>query len=203
MFVQVKRNETWEEGNWNNFELFSSLELIVLEWRIDQMAGTTWRVRTILKSKIKVHKNDWNDQSSRETKRLSWFWSKNWIFFHFLFWGKMILKKCLGIIYIEKNRLYPIKICTSDSRIFAYFPKGLTHDFSQKIDSRPSTLRPTVGLRFAFWHVQQAFWARVNQRVCHSYKRKENNFEWESCWTFGGLLCFIKIQTLHLSFINH
>ena len=58
MFVQVKRNETWEEGNWSNFKLFSSLELIALEWRIDQMAGTTWRVRTILKSKIKVHKND-------------------------------------------------------------------------------------------------------------------------------------------------
>ena len=127
-----------------------------------------------------------------------------------------------------------MKICTSDSRIFAYFPKELTHDFwskngifvsvfalsqkwslkkfwgsfkinfkTEKIDSRPSTLRPTVGLRFAFWHVQQAFWARVNQRVCHSYKRKENNFELESCWTFAGLLCFIKIQTLHLSFINH
>ena len=58
MFVQVKRNETWEEGNWSNFELFSSLELIVLEWRIDQMAGTSWHVRTILNSKIKVHKND-------------------------------------------------------------------------------------------------------------------------------------------------
>ena len=43
MFVQVKRNETWEEGNWSNFELFSFLELIVLEWRIDQMAGTSWR----------------------------------------------------------------------------------------------------------------------------------------------------------------
>ena len=71
-------------------------------------------------------------------------------FFIFCYWGKMILKKCLGIIYIEKNRLYPIKICTSDSRIFAYFPKGLTHDFSQKIDSRPSTLRTTVGLRLVF-----------------------------------------------------
>ena len=30
MFVQVKRNETCEEGNWSNFKLFSSLELIVL-----------------------------------------------------------------------------------------------------------------------------------------------------------------------------
>jgi len=26
-----------------------------------------------------------------------------------------------------------MKICTSDRRIFAYFPKGLTHDFGQKM----------------------------------------------------------------------
>ena len=49
MFVQVKRNETWEEGNWSNFELFSSLELIVLEWRIDQMAGTTLTRKNYIK----------------------------------------------------------------------------------------------------------------------------------------------------------
>ena len=24
-------------------------------------------------------------------------------------------------------------MCTSDSRIFTYFPKGLTHDFGQKM----------------------------------------------------------------------
>ena len=36
-----------------------------------------------------------------------------------------------GIFKIEKNLLQPIKICTLDSRILAYFLKGLTHDFGQ------------------------------------------------------------------------
>ena len=34
----------------------------------------------------------------------------------------------------KKNRLQPLKICTSDSRIFEYFPKGLTHDYGQKTE---------------------------------------------------------------------
>ena len=44
----------------------------------------------------------------------------------------MILKFCLGILSTEKNPLKPIKIATSGSRIFAYFPKGLTKDLGQK-----------------------------------------------------------------------
>ena len=44
----------------------------------------------------------------------------------------MILKFCLGILSTEENPLKPIKIATSESRIFAYFPKGLTKDLGQK-----------------------------------------------------------------------
>ena len=51
-------------------------------------------------------------------------------FFHFLFWGKNYLEKMFGDLLDRKES----KICTSDSRIFAYFRKGLTHDFSQKIE---------------------------------------------------------------------
>ena len=36
-----------------------------------------------------------------------------------------------GIFKIEKNLFQPIKIFTLDSRILAYFLKGLTHDFGQ------------------------------------------------------------------------
>ena len=45
----------------------------------------------------------------------------------------MILKKCLGILSIEKSDSQPIKICTLVTYIFAYFPKVLTYDIGQKM----------------------------------------------------------------------
>ena len=42
----------------------------------------------------------------------------------------MTLKFCLGIFSTDKNRFKPIKITTSDSRIFAYFP----NDFGKKME---------------------------------------------------------------------
>ena len=38
----------------------------------------------------------------------------------------------MGIFSIEKRHCLSIKIVSLDSRIFAYFPKGLTHDFGKK-----------------------------------------------------------------------
>ena len=53
-------------------------------------------------------------------------------FFAFMFLGKNNLEKMCGIFSIEKKHCLSIKIVSLDSRIFAYFPKGLTHDFGPK-----------------------------------------------------------------------
>ena len=44
----------------------------------------------------------------------------------------MILKFCLGILSTEKNPLKPIKIATSESRIFCIFSEGVNHGFGSK-----------------------------------------------------------------------
>ena len=40
----------------------------------------------------------------------------------------------MGIFSIEKNRVSPIEICTSDSYMFKYFPKQQTYDLVKKWD---------------------------------------------------------------------
>ena len=58
------------------------------------------------------------------------------MFFRVLLLGKKkIVKLCLEIFSKDKSRFWPKKICTSDSRISVYFPRGLTHGFGQKIQN--------------------------------------------------------------------
>ena len=55
-------------------------------------------------------------------------------FLHFRRLGKNHLEIMCGDLFDRKNRFWPLKMCTSDSRTFAYFPKGLTHDYRQKTE---------------------------------------------------------------------
>jgi len=53
--------------------------------------------------------------------------------FHFLFLGKNNLEIMSGDFSIDNKHFLSIKIVSLDSGIFAYFPKGLTHDFRQNM----------------------------------------------------------------------
>ena len=55
-------------------------------------------------------------------------------FLHFRRLGENHLEIMCGDLFDRKNRFWPLKMCTSDSRTFAYFPKGLTHDYRQKTE---------------------------------------------------------------------
>lgn len=57
---------------------------------------------------------------------------KKFYFVQFLFWSKKILKFCLGILSTEKNPLKPIKIATSENRIFCIFSEGVNQGFGSK-----------------------------------------------------------------------
>ena len=57
---------------------------------------------------------------------------KNGIFFRFLFLCKNDLEIMFRYLLVGKESFRAYKKCTSDSRIFPFFPNGLTHGYGIK-----------------------------------------------------------------------
>ena len=56
-------------------------------------------------------------------------------FLHFLFLDKNDhLAIMFGNLFDTKESFLTLKICALDSRIFGYFPNGLTHGYGQKTE---------------------------------------------------------------------
>ena len=94
MFVQVKRNETLEEGNWNNFEstdLFSWIDRTRVKDRSNGLHKLTRKNYIKFQNQSSQKWLEWPIKQKNQTI-VSDFGQKIEFFFIFGFWAKMILK---------------------------------------------------------------------------------------------------------------